>query len=75
MMSASTSRKLSASEEAARDPLSTFPEFLVREGLLDRHALEAITREIDREVAEITRARAARSAARARLGPPISVFR
>jgi len=41
-------------QEAARDPLKTYPEFLLREGLADRHALEAITREIDREVAEIT---------------------
>jgi 2-oxoisovalerate dehydrogenase E1 component len=41
-------------QEAVRDPLKTYPEFLLREGLADRHALEAITREIDREVAEIT---------------------
>jgi 2-oxoisovalerate dehydrogenase E1 component len=41
-------------QEAARDPLKTYPEFLLREGLIDRHALEAMTREIDREVAEIT---------------------
>jgi 2-oxoisovalerate dehydrogenase E1 component len=40
-------------QEAARDPLKTYPEFLLREGLLDRHALDAIAREIDREVAEI----------------------
>jgi 2-oxoisovalerate dehydrogenase E1 component len=38
--------------EALRDPLTTFPEFLVREGYLDRSALERITREIDAEVAE-----------------------
>jgi 2-oxoisovalerate dehydrogenase E1 component len=41
-------------QEAARDPLRTYPEFLVREGFLDRHALEATTREIDREVGDIT---------------------
>ena len=41
-------------EEAARDPLSTFPEFLIREGFLDRHGIERITRETDLEVAEIT---------------------
>jgi 2-oxoisovalerate dehydrogenase E1 component len=41
-------------QEAARDPLKTYPEFLLREGVIDRHALEAMTREIDREVAEIT---------------------
>jgi 2-oxoisovalerate dehydrogenase E1 component len=41
-------------QEAARDPLRTFPELLLREGILDRHALDLITREIDNEVAEIT---------------------
>ncbi len=46
--------KLERDEEAARDPLTTFPEFLLREGHLDRHALQLITNEIDREVADIT---------------------
>jgi 2-oxoisovalerate dehydrogenase E1 component len=41
-------------QEAIRDPLRTYPEFLLREGLLDRPALDRMTREIDREVAEIT---------------------
>ncbi|MGH9695722.1 MAG: thiamine pyrophosphate-dependent enzyme, partial [Bryobacteraceae bacterium] len=40
-------------QEAARDPLKTFPEFLVRAGLLDRAALKGLTREIDLEVQEI----------------------
>ncbi len=40
--------------EAARDPLTTFPEFLLQEGYLDRVALERITREIDAEVAELS---------------------
>jgi 2-oxoisovalerate dehydrogenase E1 component len=40
--------------EALRDPLTTFPEFLVREGYLDRNTLERMTREIDTEVAEIS---------------------
>jgi 2-oxoisovalerate dehydrogenase E1 component len=40
-------------QEAARDPLKTFPEFLVRAGLLDRAALKNITREIDLEVQEV----------------------
>jgi 2-oxoisovalerate dehydrogenase E1 component len=39
-------------QEAARDPLKTFPEFLIRAGLLDRAALKNITREIDLEVQE-----------------------
>jgi 2-oxoisovalerate dehydrogenase E1 component len=41
-------------EEAARDPLKTFPELLVQEGILDRHALDAIMHDIDAEVAEVT---------------------
>jgi 2-oxoisovalerate dehydrogenase E1 component len=40
--------------EALRDPLTTFPEFLVREGYLDRSMLERMTREIDAEVSEIS---------------------
>ena len=39
--------------EAAKDPLSTFPDFLVREGFLDRNAVERIMRETDTEVADI----------------------
>jgi 2-oxoisovalerate dehydrogenase E1 component len=41
-------------EEAARDPLKTFSEFLIREGFLDRNSIELITRDIDIEIAEIT---------------------
>jgi 2-oxoisovalerate dehydrogenase E1 component len=41
-------------QEAERDPLKTFPELLTREGILDRHGIDRITREIDREVAEIS---------------------
>lgn len=40
-------------QETARDPLRTFPEFLVRAGLLDRATLKNITREIDLELQEI----------------------
>ena len=40
--------------EAARDPLRTFPEMLIREGIVDRHTIENITQEIDEEVAEIS---------------------
>ena len=39
-------------EEAARDPLSTFPAFLLDEGILDARGLERITREIDRGILE-----------------------
>ena len=41
-------------QEAARDPLVTFPDFLINEGYADRHTLDEITREIDAEVAEVT---------------------
>ncbi len=37
-------------EEAARDPLRTFPDFLLNQGILDTRQLESITRQIDREV-------------------------
>ena len=41
-------------QEAARDPLTTFPEFLIREGYLERHALDLMIRELDTEVADLT---------------------
>ena len=41
-------------EEAQRDPIVKFPEWLISEGILDRHALELITHEIDLEVQEAT---------------------
>jgi len=40
--------------EAARDPLLTFPDFLVRQGYAERQAIERMMRETDLEVAEIT---------------------
>ncbi len=40
--------------EAARDPLITFPEFLVSEGYLSRSDLELMTRGIEEEVAATT---------------------
>ncbi len=39
-------------EESLRDPLRNFSEFLIAEGILNRHAIEAISHEIDTEVAE-----------------------
>ena len=41
-------------DEAKRDPLVTFPERLIGDGLLDRYGLELLTNEIDREVQEIS---------------------
>jgi 2-oxoisovalerate dehydrogenase E1 component len=40
--------------EAARDPVLNFPKFLVDEGVLDRHALQRITHEVDQEIHEAT---------------------
>jgi 2-oxoisovalerate dehydrogenase E1 component len=41
--------------EAARDPVLTFPKFLIDEGILDRHMLQRITHEVDEEVEHATR--------------------
>jgi 2-oxoisovalerate dehydrogenase E1 component len=40
--------------EAERDPVLTFPKFLVDEGIVDRHMLQRITHEVDEEVHEAT---------------------
>jgi len=40
--------------ESERDPLVIYPEFLIKQGILDRAALQAIKREVELEVAEIT---------------------
>ena len=40
--------------EAARDPIRTFSEFLIEQGFLDRAGIDRLTREIEKEVAEIT---------------------
>ena len=39
--------------EAARDPLKTFPEYLIQEGILTQRALEDIMRDTDEEVQEL----------------------
>jgi 2-oxoisovalerate dehydrogenase E1 component len=40
--------------EAARDPIQRFPEFLLAEGVLDRHRLQLVFDEVEREVQEAT---------------------
>jgi 2-oxoisovalerate dehydrogenase E1 component len=42
--------------EARRDPLNTFPEWLLSEGVLDRHGLQVLTHEVDAEVQRATEA-------------------
>jgi 2-oxoisovalerate dehydrogenase E1 component len=46
--------KADREDEARRDHIVKFPEWLVAEGLLDRHAVELITHEADLEVQEAT---------------------
>jgi 2-oxoisovalerate dehydrogenase E1 component len=41
-------------EEAHRDPLPKFALFLVREGILDEHEIEALEAEVDREIQDAT---------------------
>lgn len=41
-------------EEAARDPLTTFPELLVRGGFLDHDGIERIKREVDEDLKQLT---------------------
>jgi 2-oxoisovalerate dehydrogenase E1 component len=41
-------------EEAGRDPLLLFSNYLVSNGIADRLALDSITRQIDSEIAELT---------------------
>ena len=41
-------------EEALRDPLVTFPKFLVEDGVIQAAELEEMVREIDREILEVT---------------------
>src|SRR5207247_73602 len=38
--------------EAARDPLTNFSRFLIEEGLIEKHELDAIVRQIHHEVSE-----------------------
>ncbi len=38
--------------EAERDPLKSFPELLVREGIVDREVLEALEAQVDEEINE-----------------------
>jgi len=40
--------------ESERDPILTFPKFLVDEGMLDRHALQLIVHDVDEEIHEAT---------------------
>jgi 2-oxoisovalerate dehydrogenase E1 component len=41
-------------QEGLRDPLKTYPEWLIQEGVLDRQAIDNIARDIDAEIADIS---------------------
>jgi 2-oxoisovalerate dehydrogenase E1 component len=46
--------RIEREQEAARDPLKLLTDLLLREGLLDRSAMDRMMREIDEEIAEIS---------------------
>ena len=46
--------KAERDSEAARDPLTRFPEWLLNEGILDTHGLEMLMNEVDREIQDAT---------------------
>jgi 2-oxoisovalerate dehydrogenase E1 component len=46
--------KAERAEEAERDPVIRFPQWLIEQGLLERHRLQLITHEIDEEVHDAT---------------------
>ncbi len=46
--------KAERAEEALRDSVVRFPEWLVAEGVIDRHGVETLTHEVDLEVQEAT---------------------
>ncbi len=62
-------------EESSRDPLTTFPELLIRDGFLDREEVKRITREVDQEVKALSERLLQEPAPRARLRHAPSLFR
>ncbi len=46
--------KAERAEEARRDHIVKYPEWLISEGILDRHGLELLTHEVDLEIQEAT---------------------
>jgi 2-oxoisovalerate dehydrogenase E1 component len=46
--------KAERAAEEARDPIIKFPQWLVSEGILERHALQLIAHEVDKEIQEAT---------------------
>jgi 2-oxoisovalerate dehydrogenase E1 component len=46
--------KAEREEEARRDPVTKFPEWLISEGVLDRHGLQLLTHEVEVEIEHAT---------------------
>jgi 2-oxoisovalerate dehydrogenase E1 component len=46
--------KAERAAEEARDPIIRFPQYLISEGILDRHALQLIDHEVDQEIQQVT---------------------
>ena len=46
--------KAERAEESRRDPLVTFPKWLLSEGILDQHRLELLTHDVDLEIQRAT---------------------
>ncbi len=46
--------KAERAEEEARDPVVKFPQWLIEEGVLDRHAVQLMAHEVDREIQDVT---------------------
>jgi len=46
--------KADRAAEEARDPVIRFPQWLISEGVLDRHALQRIDHEVDAEIQQVT---------------------
>jgi 2-oxoisovalerate dehydrogenase E1 component len=46
--------KAERAAEEARDPIIQFPQWLISEGILERHSLQLIDHEVDKEIQEVT---------------------
>src|SRR5258708_3142677 len=46
--------KAERAAEEARDPIIKFPQWLISQGILERHSLQLIDHEVDKEIQEVT---------------------
>ncbi len=66
--------KAERADEARRDPIVRFPEWLISEGIIDRHGIEILTHEVDLEVQHATDRALKADAAAQRLRASLSLF-